>query len=91
MADRCCVAGPVDEYMLPFEEEVGQHPSLEDMQEVVVHKKLRPVLRECWQKHAVRGGEWNATRASTRTTTTCPDDRKLIHTGGKKYCFLIHG
>ncbi|KAG7234339.1 hypothetical protein INR49_004910 [Caranx melampygus] len=43
--------GPVDEYMLPFEEEVGQHPSLEDMQEVVVHKKLRPVLRECWQKH----------------------------------------
>lgn len=45
--------GPVDEYMLPFEEEVGQHPSLEDMQEVVVHKKLRPALRECWQKHAV--------------------------------------
>jgi len=39
--------------MLPFEEEIGQHPSLEDMQEVVVHKKKRPVLRECWQKHAV--------------------------------------
>lgn len=46
-------AGPVDEYMLPFEEEVGQHPSLEDMQEVVVHKKLRPCLRDCWQKHTV--------------------------------------
>lgn len=46
-------AGPVDEYMLPFEEEIGQHPSLEDMQEVVVHKKKRPVLRECWQKHSV--------------------------------------
>ena len=45
--------GPVDEYMLPFEEEVGQHPSLEDMQDVVVHKKLRPTLRECWQKHSV--------------------------------------
>lgn len=45
--------GPVDEYMLPFEEEIGQHPSLEDMQEVVVHKKKRPVLRECWQKHSV--------------------------------------
>uniref|UniRef100_A0A8D2QFR5 Serine/threonine-protein kinase receptor n=1 Tax=Zonotrichia albicollis TaxID=44394 RepID=A0A8D2QFR5_ZONAL len=45
-------AGPVDEYMLPFEEEIGQHPSLEDMQEVVVHKKKRPVLRECWQKHS---------------------------------------
>lgn len=40
--------------MLPFEEEVGQHPTLEDMQEVVVHKKLRPTLRECWNKHPVR-------------------------------------
>ena len=58
--------------MLPFEEEVGQHPSLEDMQEVVVHKKLRPVLRECWQKHAVRGG------ALAHTTTT--SYRKRIHT-----------
>uniref|UniRef100_A0A8C6U986 Serine/threonine-protein kinase receptor n=1 Tax=Neogobius melanostomus TaxID=47308 RepID=A0A8C6U986_9GOBI len=48
----CVPPGPVDEYMLPFEEEVGQHPSLEDMQEVVVHKKLRPCLRDCWQKHA---------------------------------------
>uniref|UniRef100_A0A8C7FGX6 Serine/threonine-protein kinase receptor n=1 Tax=Oncorhynchus kisutch TaxID=8019 RepID=A0A8C7FGX6_ONCKI len=52
LAARCTAAdGPVDEYTLPFEEEVGQHPSLEDMQEVVVHKKLRPCLRECWQKH----------------------------------------
>lgn len=47
------LTGPVDEYMLPFEEEVGQHPSLEDMQDVVVHKKLRPCLRDCWQKHTV--------------------------------------
>ncbi|CAG10278.1 unnamed protein product [Tetraodon nigroviridis] len=52
LVSRCTAAdGPVDEYMLPFEEEVGQHPSLEDMQEVVVHKKLRPCLRDCWQKH----------------------------------------
>ncbi|XP_016094233.1 activin receptor type-2A [Sinocyclocheilus grahami] len=53
LAARCTASdGPVDEYMLPFEEEVGQHPTLEDMQEVVVHKKLRPTLRECWQKHS---------------------------------------
>uniref|UniRef100_A0A3Q0SK30 Serine/threonine-protein kinase receptor n=1 Tax=Amphilophus citrinellus TaxID=61819 RepID=A0A3Q0SK30_AMPCI len=53
LASRCKAAdGPVDEYLLPFEEEVGQHPSLEDMQEVVVYKKLRPTIRECWQKHA---------------------------------------
>ena len=54
-------SGPVDEYMLPFEEEVGQHPSLEDMQEVVVHKKLRPTLRECWQKHPVSPSPWTHT------------------------------
>uniref|UniRef100_A0AAX7TQ30 Serine/threonine-protein kinase receptor n=1 Tax=Astatotilapia calliptera TaxID=8154 RepID=A0AAX7TQ30_ASTCA len=53
LASRCKAAdGPVDEYLLPFEEEAGQHPSLEDMQEVVVYKKLRPTIRECWQKHA---------------------------------------
>ncbi|KAF0028645.1 hypothetical protein F2P81_019732 [Scophthalmus maximus] len=51
--------GPVDEYMLPFEEEVGQHPTLDDLQEVVVHKKLRPGLAqvcetvdECWDHDA---------------------------------------
>uniref|UniRef100_A0A3Q3A6D7 Serine/threonine-protein kinase receptor n=1 Tax=Kryptolebias marmoratus TaxID=37003 RepID=A0A3Q3A6D7_KRYMA len=49
---RCKSAdGPVDEYMLPFEEEVGQHPTLEDLQEVVVHKKMRPSIKELWLKH----------------------------------------
>lgn len=47
------LTGPVDEYMLPFEEEVGQHPSLEDLQEVVVHKKMRPAFKELWLKHSV--------------------------------------
>ncbi|KAF4087877.1 hypothetical protein AMELA_G00076300 [Ameiurus melas] len=52
LVSRCTAAdGPVDEYMLPFEEEIGQHPSLEDLQDVVVHKKMRPVLKECWLKH----------------------------------------
>uniref|UniRef100_UPI00398ED6BE activin receptor type-2A isoform X1 n=1 Tax=Pristiophorus japonicus TaxID=55135 RepID=UPI00398ED6BE len=52
LASRCTATdGPVDEYMLPFEEEVGQHPSLEDMQDVVVHKKMRPIFREYWLKH----------------------------------------
>ncbi|CAB1349743.1 unnamed protein product, partial [Coregonus sp. 'balchen'] len=53
LVSRCKAAdGPVDEYMLPFEEEIGQHPSLEDLQEVVVHKKMRPVFKDCWLKHA---------------------------------------
>uniref|UniRef100_A0A8D2LK98 Serine/threonine-protein kinase receptor n=1 Tax=Varanus komodoensis TaxID=61221 RepID=A0A8D2LK98_VARKO len=52
LVSRCRAAdGPVDEYMLPFEEEIGQHPSLEDLQEVVVHKKMRPVFKEQWLKH----------------------------------------
>lgn len=52
LVSRCKAAdGPVDEYLLPFEEEVGQHPSLEDLQEVVVHKKLRPLFKEQWLKH----------------------------------------
>lgn len=39
--------------MLPFEDEIGQHPSLEDLQDVVVHKKMRPVIKDCWLKHPV--------------------------------------
>lgn len=46
-------SGTVGEYMLPFEDEIGQHPSLEDLQDVVVHKKMRPVIKDCWLKHPV--------------------------------------
>lgn len=53
-------AGTVGEYMLPFEDEIGQHPSLEDLQDVVVHKKMRPVIKDCWLKHPVglQDGSW---------------------------------
>uniref|UniRef100_A0A1B6FDB3 Serine/threonine-protein kinase receptor n=1 Tax=Cuerna arida TaxID=1464854 RepID=A0A1B6FDB3_9HEMI len=52
LASRCTAQeGPIGEYQLPFESEVGQHPSLEDMQECVVHKKLRPELRQMWKSH----------------------------------------
>lgn len=56
--------------MLPFEEEVGQHPSLEDMQEVVVHNKLRPTLRECWQRHAVSGKHGSPDSTRYRQSST---------------------
>lgn len=46
-------SGPVDEYRLPFEEEVGSHLSLEDMQQAVVQKKIRPKLRQDWYIHTV--------------------------------------
>lgn len=80
-------AGPVDEYMLPFEEEIGQHPSLEELQEVVVHKKMRPAIKDHWLKHPVRG--WVAgdcagqqtghpsTRDRERTLPSLPGQRPL--------------
>ncbi|XP_014232014.1 activin receptor type-2B [Trichogramma pretiosum] len=52
LASRCTVQdGPIGEYRLPFEEEVGLHPTLEDMQESVVHKKERPLILDTWRKH----------------------------------------
>lgn len=45
--------GPIPEYRLPFEEEVGTHPTLEDMQESVVQNKVRPVIQEHWRNHPV--------------------------------------
>lgn len=53
---NCWFSGTVGEYMLPFEDEIGQHPSLEDLQDVVVHKKMRPVIKDCWLKHPVSNG-----------------------------------
>lgn len=52
LVSRCSdTDGTVGEYMLPFEDEIGQHPSLEDLQDVVVHKKMRPVIKDSWLKH----------------------------------------
>lgn len=45
--------GPIGDYKLPFEKEVGLFPSLEDIQDVVVLKKLRPQFKEHWFKVAV--------------------------------------
>ena len=63
---RCLSTGPVGDYQLPFEsiEKVGQHPSLETMQEYVVTRKLRPPIHDHWKRHSVslsfivRGKEW---------------------------------
>ncbi|XP_045113995.1 activin receptor type-2A-like isoform X2 [Portunus trituberculatus] len=50
---RCSsMDGPIPEYHLPFEEEVGQHPTLDDMQDCVVTQKARPVIQDSWRKNA---------------------------------------
>lgn len=41
------------DYKLPFEDEIGQHPSLEEIQDIVVHKKQRPAIKDSWKRHAV--------------------------------------
>jgi len=33
---------------MPFQNEVGEHPTLEDMQLAVVNKRLRPALDPTW-------------------------------------------
>ena len=41
------------EYQLPFEEEVGPHPSLEEMQDAVVARKIRPSIPDSAATHIV--------------------------------------
>lgn len=54
LVSRCTVhGGPVEEYRLPFEAELGSHPTLEEMQENVVTKKLRPRIYDHWRNHNV--------------------------------------
>ena len=48
LVSRCSAQlGPVPPHKLPFDDEVGPNPSLEDMADVVVVRKLRPNLPEC--------------------------------------------
>ncbi|XP_050404913.1 activin receptor type-2B [Patella vulgata] len=49
---RCSARdGPVEEYILPFEEEIGAHPTLEEMQDMVVTRKIRPAIKDNWLTH----------------------------------------
>ncbi|KAK4304928.1 hypothetical protein Pmani_023145 [Petrolisthes manimaculis] len=57
MLSRCSSQdGPVSEYRLPFEDEVGQHPTLDDMQECVVTQKARPAIQPMWRTNAAMVG-----------------------------------
>ncbi|KAL0966923.1 hypothetical protein UPYG_G00302310 [Umbra pygmaea] len=52
LVSRCSdTPGLVGEYMLPFEEEIGQRPSLGDLQDMVVQQKVRPMFKDIWLKH----------------------------------------
>lgn len=85
LLSRCSIQeGPVEEYMLPFEEEIGQHPTLEDMQELVVHKKARPKFKDQWKKHNGLGPLCDTIEecwdhdADARLSASCVQERLAI-------------
>lgn len=54
LLSRCTAhGGPVPEYSLPFESELGLHPTLDAMQEHIVTNKLRPSVPDHWRDHTV--------------------------------------
>jgi hypothetical protein len=54
LISRCSFGGVIDEYKQPFEEEVGLHPKIQQMREVVVHSRTRPKFRNGWDCMQVR-------------------------------------
>jgi len=51
VATRCRDVGAASAYKLPFEAEASPHPTLEEISDLVVNRKVRPDLKECWRKH----------------------------------------
>lgn len=59
LVSRCTAhGGPVPEYTLPFESELGSHPTLDAMQEHIVTNKNRPPIPEHWRDHSVSTSEF---------------------------------
>jgi len=49
----CVPSGLPGDYHMPFEDEVGLHPTLEEMQDVVVSSRKRPQFKAHWLKNEV--------------------------------------
>ena len=48
---RCSLIETPGDYKLPFEAESTQHPSLEEISDLVVNRKVRPELKKAWRQH----------------------------------------
>jgi len=46
-------SGLPGDYHMPFEDEVGLHPTLEEMQDVVISSRKRPQFKPHWLKNEV--------------------------------------
>jgi len=51
IATRCNVVETPTDYKLPFEAEASPHPSLEEISDLVVTRKVRPEFRKAWRNH----------------------------------------
>lgn len=51
IATRCTVVETPSDYKLPFEAEASPHPSLEEISDLVVTRKVRPEFRKAWRSH----------------------------------------
>lgn len=85
LVSRCTAQdGPISEYRLPFEEEVGPHPTLEDMQESVVQRKVRPGIPETWRNHQGLSGICDTMEecwdhdAEARLSASCVMERVMM-------------
>ncbi|XP_063237447.1 bone morphogenetic protein receptor type-2 [Bacillus rossius redtenbacheri] len=65
-SDLCRPGSEVPPYRLPFEAEVGHHPTFEQMQVLVSRHKARPLFPEPWR-------DWAAVRLVRETAEDCWD------------------
>ncbi|XP_037344919.2 bone morphogenetic protein receptor type-2-like isoform X2 [Pungitius pungitius] len=73
---------PVPEYQLAFQEELGNHPSLEEMQILVGRERFRPRFPEAWKENSLALRSLKATMedcwdqdADARLTAQCAEER----------------
>ncbi|XP_078580796.1 uncharacterized protein LOC144864510 isoform X2 [Branchiostoma floridae x Branchiostoma japonicum] len=85
IATRCqdlYMGQPVPEYMQPFQAELGQHPTFEELQVIVSREKRRPQLSDAWRENsqAVKSLKetiedcWDQD-AEARLTALCVEER----------------
>ncbi|XP_031618314.1 activin receptor type-2B-like isoform X2 [Contarinia nasturtii] len=96
LVSRCTAhGGPVTEYTLPFEIELGLRPTLDAMQEHIVTNKNRPPIPEHWRDHSGLAAMCNTMEecwdhdAEARLTASCVIERISQHTRYTKTELLI--
>uniref|UniRef100_A0A3B5A5P1 Serine/threonine-protein kinase receptor n=1 Tax=Stegastes partitus TaxID=144197 RepID=A0A3B5A5P1_9TELE len=104
---RCCDLFPgeaVPDYQLAFQAELGNHPSFEDMQVLVVREKFRPRFPEAWKENSLALRSLKETMedcwdqdAEARLTAQCAEERLAeltllsTHTSVHNHRNLSHG